>query len=266
MRTCPPLLLCLLYLLTPGFVSAQQSASTPTPAPGVQDPKALSVLSQCAQVMGTMASTAAFVSSGQLTSSLHSNESAGIVIEQQGFGQMRRTVSWPEGQQVYIVNGGQGHATSSSTAIPIAPWQEQYFRPDYFPSLACTLDVTRPSMNAVYVDVETLAGSQVHHIRFYAPSQSLPDGSLSLDPVISEFDVYLDTQSLMVVKTKRFIFAPDAIQNHSDWETYYSDYRSVSGLMVPFHVQHFLAGQLLENIVISSVQPNSSIPSQDFAW
>jgi hypothetical protein len=93
----------------------------------------------------------------------------------------------------------------------------------------------------------------------------LPDGSQTLDPIISEFDVYLNTENLTVVKTKRFVFAPNAIENHSDWETYYLDYQPVNGVLMPFHIQHFLAGQEAEDVVISTYQMNASLSSQDFA-
>jgi hypothetical protein len=172
--------------------------------------------------------------------------------------------SWLGGQEVYVVNNGQARASSGSSNVPLAPWEEQYFRPEYVPAAVCSVDLTRPLMNVTYVGTELLGQTQVDHIKFYASSQTLPDGSQSLDPVISEFHVYLDAQSFRVVKTKRFLFSPDAIENHSDWETYYSDYRTVAGVLVSFHVQHFLAGQELEDIVLSTAQFGVSISSQDF--
>ena len=120
-------------------------------------------------------------------------------------------------------------------------------------------------MNIAYIGPETVNDVPVHHIRIFASPQTLPDGSQTLDPIISEFDVYLNTANFTVVKTKRFLFSPNAIENHSDWETYYFNYQPVNGVLMPFHIQHFLAGQQSEDVVISTYQMNASLSSQDFS-
>lgn len=252
------------------FALHSYGQQTPIPPPTstvapVRDPQAVALLQQCAQAMGTPSPNSAILASGQMTSPLHPGDSATVTIELQGYAEMRRQVSYSASQELMIVNNGQTQATQNSTVLNLAPWQEIYFRPDHVPALACSIDLTRPRMNVAYIGLETVNATPVHHIRFFVSSQVLPDGSNSLDPVISEFDVYLDTQSLTVVKTKRFLFSANAIENHSDWETYYFNYQAVNGVLMPFHMQHFLAGQLAEDFVISSFQMNASFSSQDFS-
>jgi hypothetical protein len=118
-------LLLLLWSLTASLLLAQQPVSTSTAgsASPSRDPQAPALLAQCSQAMGAVGTSATFEASGKLTSSMHSDEAGEIAIEQQGYGQMRRTVSWAEGQQIYIVNNGQAYATSNSIEVPLAPWE-----------------------------------------------------------------------------------------------------------------------------------------------
>jgi hypothetical protein len=255
------LLFCLPFAVLPTF--AQQT--TTTPAPVARDPQAVALLQQCSQAMGTPNASSAILASGQVTSTKHPGEQGTITIELQGYGLMRRHSSFSDTQEVEIVNNGQIQFTRNSADVPVAPWQATYFRPDFVPALACSVDLARPQMNISYVGLETVNEVQSHHIRFFASPQVLPDGSNSLDPIISAFDVYLNAESLTVVKTKRFVFSLNAIENHSDWETYYLDYRPASGVLMPFHIQHFLAGQLTQDILMSTYQMNASISTQDFS-
>ena len=40
---------------------------------------------------------------------------------------------------------------------------------------------------------------------------------------------------------------------------HYSDYRTVNGVLMPFHVENYLAGQKIADITFSSVQANTGI-------
>ena len=258
-------ILAAIFLL--GFIPQVGFAQSPTPpvsATPLRNAQAVELLQQCAQAMGTLNPNSGILVSGQITSTQRPGDPGKLTIELQGYTEMRREVAYSSVNDIAIVNNGQVQMTRNSAIFNIAPWQETYFRPDDVPALACSLDLARPQMNVSYVGLETVSGTPVHHIQFFASAQRLPDGSNTLEPIISEFDVYLDTQSLIVVKTKRFLFSPNAIENHSDWETYYFDYRPVGGVLMPFHMQHFLAGQQAEDIVISSFQTNASFTSQDF--
>lgn len=255
------LLMALLFAVVSTF--AQQSTTTTTPA--TRDPQAIALLQQCSQAMGTPNPSLGILASGQISSAAHPGEQGTITTELQGYSQLRRAAVYSDAQEIEIVNNGQTQFTRNAVNVPLAPWQATYFRPDYVPALACAIDLARPQMNISYVGPETVNDVPVQHIRIFASPQTLPDGSQTLDPVISEFDVYLNTQNFTVVKTKRFLFSPNAIENHSDWETYYLNYQPANGVLMPFHMQHFLAGQLSEDIVITNVQMNASLSIQDFS-
>jgi hypothetical protein len=79
-----------------------------------------------------------------------------------------------------------------------------------------------------------------------AKQQTLEDSS-------SEFRVFIDPESQFVVKIESFLLAPDTPTNRTLVETYYSDYRRVNGVAVPFRISRSLAGQKDSEIVFNQV-------------
>ncbi len=76
--------------------------------------------------------------------------------------------------------------------------------------------------------------------------------------------MFIDAQSLLLVKTLSFDFSPEVIENRSPVETYYNDYRPESGLLVPHTLTRYVAGQKFCEITITSVQFNVGLSDTDF--
>ncbi|PYU30180.1 MAG: hypothetical protein DMG28_19510 [Acidobacteria bacterium] len=76
--------------------------------------------------------------------------------------------------------------------------------------------------------------------------------------------MYLDSASLLPVAIT-FNLHPD-VDAGTDiaGEVRFSDYRLVSGIRVPFHVQEFLNGGLVLDILISNVTVNLGLQDTDF--
>ena len=76
--------------------------------------------------------------------------------------------------------------------------------------------------------------------------------------------MYLDSASLLPVAIT-FNLHPD-VDAGTDIaaEVRFSDYRLVSGIRVPFHVQEFLNGGLVLDILISNVTVNLGLQDTDF--
>jgi hypothetical protein len=82
--------------------------------------------------------------------------------------------------------------------------------------------------------------------------------------MISEFHVFIDQASHLVVKSISYQFSPDAIENRSSVETYYDDYRLVQGVLLPYHSIRYVAGQKDSEISLKSITLNVGIPDSDF--
>jgi|SRR5579859_168683 len=253
MRAARLVLSFVLILSSSPQLSSQQSPTTVT-----RDPQALSILTQCSSAMGASSTAPDIYAVGTITPSNPQNPSASVVLKSIGTDRVRSEINLPSGQQIYVLNNGRGFSLISRLKKYLPTHSTLYSRPEHLSAFACGIDLTRLNVGVSYVSTETLRASPVHHLVFAAAS---PD---PLQKLISEFHIYLDTKSLRVVKTANWVFAPDAIQNRSLWETYYDNYLSVGGVLFPMHIQHFLAGTQFDDWNFASVRTDVPISQNDF--
>jgi hypothetical protein len=159
-----------------------------------------------------------------------------------------------------VLNGGSSWSIQQGkqTGLPYA--LIAYHRPEHVPALACIQDIQNPNMSFAYIGQEKVQGGLVEHVRISLPAA----GDDNTDSLISQLDIFLDTQTLVVLKTERFVFDPEAYQNHSVLATQYSDYRPIATVLMPFHIENYLDGQKVRDVVFSSVQVNVGVPDVQF--
>jgi hypothetical protein len=134
----------------------------------------------------------------------------------------------------------------------------------FFPAFAIS---RRLSTGYVVTDLgsETHNGRQVEHISVSQnPPYPFPATSGPSFQHLTQLDFYLDSVT----------FLPDAITYniHSDnnalldipVEINFSDYRSVSGAQVPFHIQKFLNNSLFLDLQVQNVAINSGLSASGF--
>jgi hypothetical protein len=111
----------------------------------------------------------------------------------------------------------------------------------------------------------TYSGQQVEHISVSQnPPSQYPDGPPSFQH-LTQIDFYIDSQTQLP--------AGVAYNTHSDRnalldipvEIRFSDYRSVSGIQAPFHIQKFLNNSLLLDIQLQTVSINSGLSASSFS-
>jgi len=163
-------------------------------------------------------------------------------------------------QQTYVANGGRSWSFRQGQRGKLPYALSAYHRPEHTPALTCTLDLANPQMSISYIGQELVRGRQLNHIKIFVP----PAGGDYTDAMLSQLDIYLDPTSSLILKTERFVFDPKAFQNYSVWATYYSDYRSVNGVQMPFHIENYIDGQKLRDIVFTNVQVNVGVPDSQF--
>lgn len=244
----------LLVLVTPAFAA---------PAPQ-RDPQALALLDQCATAMGARTPISDVRASGTMIAVLEGDSADAITITEKGYDRLRQDVTYSDHTDTSIFNKGEGWSGSGNASRPMADWISRYQRPDYFPALICTAEMAREDMSMVYVGLEQLNGVSVYHIKIFAAPRGKFKDVDNFEAEISEFHLYLDSQSLLPRASKHFIFSPAAAVNHSDWLTVYSDYRSVSGVQMPLKSECFLAGQKVYSVQFSEISINTNVPDSDF--
>ncbi len=223
-----------------------------------RDPQALSLLSQCGAAMGADLITDSYAT-GTVTESDLGAPVGTIISQTKGF-KTRNDISTPNGQQSFVAGDGTGWLLRGGKKANAPRAAVAYSRPEYVPALSCVIDVLRPNMSVRYLGLEKSGTSSVYHIEFNVP----PSGEDNTETLLSDFHVYLDQQTFLVVKTSILVFDPNALENHSVWETYYGNYRPMSGALVAFHVENFLAGQKVNDIVFTDIQINHGVSDAIF--
>lgn len=254
--------LFLLLLPASALGQDQPSASTDASSPATvsRDPSALALLSQCASVMGAPGPGFDFYAQGQLNSGDPRGPSGPIAVKGKGLN-VRSDITFNDGQETRAVNGSKAWAIRQGKRSDQPYSAAAYYRPEFVPALACTTDLARPYMSAIYVGLEKVSDRQAYHVRFNAALPEDKDGS---EKLISEFHVFIDQATGVVLKTQSFAFSPDAIQNYSTFEIYYGDYRQVNGVLMPFRVESYSDGQRLSTVTFTSVQTNVGISDSEF--
>lgn len=254
------LLLCFALLIgSPGPLTSQSAAATPQ-----RDPQALDLLARCSAAMGSPALGTTFSASGKLVPAHPDDPTSQLVVKSKGGNAIRWDMNSPAAQETVTMQPGRGKIRRDFQETPMAPWQTLYTRAEHFPALLCGTELQRPNMEIAYLGLQNVGDIAAHHIQISVAGKGKSKRADEADRIISEFHIYLDAQSFVVLKTKRYAFSPDAIENRSDLESYYSKYGLVGGVLMPFAITKVLAGQKLEDILFDSIELNVPLSDAEF--
>jgi hypothetical protein len=187
-------------------------------------------------------------------------ETRPVLIKSQGLRLFRQEQSGASGTEAWVVKEGAGFRSSGNQKEKIAGHTTRYFRPDHLPGLSCAPDLSK--FNVTMEGIEQVRNQSAYHLKLVA--KPLNSHTKGVDAILSEYHIYVDPQTFQVLKTSTFVFSPDGIQNRSKWETLYSDYRSIDGVAVPFHIENYLSGQKCREMIFSDVQVGVSLNTAEF--
>lgn len=107
--------------------------------------------------------------------------------------------------------------------------------------------VGNPSSDISYEGTVEIGGRQAHHLRLVAPD-GVPDASNQLKD-LRTLEVFIDASTFLVAKTQDTIHGDENMGEQYSRELFFSDYRTVSGVLIPFGVSetHHLCGTPTEN-------------------
>jgi hypothetical protein len=133
----------------------------------------------------------------------------------------------------------------------------------FFPTFAIS---RRLSTTYVVTDLgpETRNGRQVEHISVSqnAPSQ-LPTAPLFFQH-LTQLDFFVDSTTFLPAAIAFTVHPDNNALVDIPIEIDFSDYRSVSGALIPFHIQKFLNNSLLLDFEVQSTAINSGLSASEF--
>jgi len=151
------------------------------------------------------------------------------------------------------------HAMALHNTFTDAAW--------FFPALTSLGTASQAGVVAKYVGAETHNGIAVQHVRLWhtANSYSSLAAIATVIPRLSTVDIYLDATSSLPVALDFNVHTDNDMNANVAIEVRYSDYRMVSGVTVPFHVQKYLSNGLVMDFVASTVAINSGLSDTAFS-
>jgi hypothetical protein len=175
-------------------------------------------------------------------------------------------------------SGTRSEIRSMSGSIPTGSWTDPdgtshqisphnlMFDGDwYVPALPIARLILSSESIANYIDNETLGTQTVAHIVVQKNVSYVPVEMAPLFLHLSETHIFLDTSTSLPVAIRFNLHPESNALEDVPAEIRFSDYRTVNGVQVPFHVQKYINNGLVLDLQFSNAQFNSGLSAADFS-
>ena len=160
----------------------------------------------------------------------------------------------PFGQ--WSTSDGATHDIAQHNVLTDPGWLSIFILTRFLPPQAAVLTFVG---NEIRNDVSVL------HITAYREFPDVPGEAGSLLAQGSKVQIYLDSSSLFPIAIAFNAHAEDDLRFSIPSEIRFSDYRFVSGVNIPFHIQKFFNNSLTHDLRFSRVVLNTGITAAQFS-
>lgn len=265
MRVSRSVLLVFLFVLFSSVSSAQTAVSASAP----RDAQAVSVLQR------SLAALVATTNINDVTLNANAKWIAGSDNET-GSATLKATAIGQGRLDLGLSNGSRSEVIDASQAAPTGSWcgtdgvwhamvgHNLYTDPTwFFPAFLISRALSTTGYAISPMDAETQDGIAVEHVQIYqVPSLS---GSVTqLLESLSQIDIYLNSSTLLPVSIAFNTHADNNALLNIPIQIKFSNYQTVQGISVPYHVQKYIQNGLALDLTVSSVQVNSGLSASVF--
>jgi len=198
------------------------------------------------------------------------DESGTSALEALTTGESRMDLSLPSGPHTEVVAignnclsgnwsgpDGVAHPISNHNLLTDTAW--------FFPVFTVGRIISSGKYIVSYVGHETRNGQAVEHFIAYQPSTvQLPAGIPTFSH-LTQMDLFLDSITLMPAALAFNIHPDNNMGLDIPVEIRFSDYRSVSGVQIPFHIEKFVNNSLMLDFQAQTVAINTGLTSSTFS-
>jgi hypothetical protein len=198
------------------------------------------------------------------------NETGTVVLKALATGEARADFTYPSGLRSEVqANSSQGPVGSwsnpdgTSGAIPLHNLlvNSGWFSPTLMLSELSSSDDVLVSN----VGTDTRGGLAVHHLRISKQFPSLPSRVSADLQRLSQVEVYLDASTSLPVSISFNTHPDNDAGRDIPVEMTFSDYRIVSAVQIPFHVQKYFNGSLILDLQLSNAELNAGLSPNLFS-
>ena len=134
----------------------------------------------------------------------------------------------------------------------------------FFPAFPISRGLSSSGYATGYVGKETRSGQSVQHVQVWQVSTvQTPPGTPTFQH-LSQMDLYLDSTTLLPAAATFNTHPDNDMGLDLPIEIRFSDYRSLNGSQIPYHLQKFLNNSLLFDFQAQSVTLNSGLTASAF--
>lgn len=264
MRIARPVLLLFPFLLVSGVLNAQQAS-----APAPRDVQAVSVLQR------SLAALAGTTNLNDVTLNANASWTAGS-DEETGSATLKATVIGQGRVDLSLSNGSRSEVIDASQAAPTGNWcgtdgtwhamvtHNLYSDPTwFFPSFLINRVLSSSSYAISPMDPETQNGVAVEHVQIYQQPGFTSQAAPTIQS-LSGIDIYLNASTLLPVSISFNTHADNNALVNVPIQIDFSNYQTVQGISVPYHIQKYINNGLVLDLTVSSVQVNSGLSTSNF--
>jgi hypothetical protein len=233
------------------------------------DPQALTVAQTAFTAMGGAQAVAAYQDSQSSGTVIiytgGSSTSYPITLKSKGLRETRVELQKANGTNVRIVNQGQGAIIHPDGSVKNL-WSNNTFyeHVNHVPLLSVLAEYANGNVNLLYKGVQQVQGQAEDVIELdFVPNLDPVNGPIFASMSSTLFFVNQSTGLVDKIQTTPFYEGGDKVTFTE--ETYLADYRSVNGMLVPFHQTVFIDGQLDTDLTFTSVDLNVGLADSEFA-
>jgi hypothetical protein len=254
------LVLCALFLIS---AAAQQ--------PAAPDAQAAALLQRSFAALSGGQSLSDVTLSGTARHIAGSDDESGTgVLKATSGGSSRADLSLPSGKWSEILTAsltrpsgtwsgpdGVSHAMAYHNLLSGSVW--------FCPAFPIAQSLSASGYLAAYVGHETYNGQAAEHVSVSQISLlSIPHSGVTLQH-LSQVDLFIDSTTYLPAALTFNMHPDNNASLDIPIEVRFSDYRSVNGAQVPFHVQKYMNGSLILDFQAQSATLNSGLPATQFA-
>lgn len=125
----------------------------------------------------------------------------------------------------------------------------------FFPAMSSLTQTANPAFTFRYLGQELHGGVNTEHIRVF----QTPLGSAPLIRHLSTIDFYLDPTTSLPLATAFAVHPDHDASTDLPVEIRFAQYRVVSGVAVPFHIQRMINGGVILDLTVTKVTFNAGL-------
>jgi hypothetical protein len=243
-------------------------STTPSPAETTaRDPQAIAILQQSFAAMGGAVSSnvSSVLMEGSITQQMAVEKATGSVTYKWSRADVCRLDSiFDSYSQSYVVNGHSGMRIVDGTRSRLPFHSLLNHQLKYLPVFSEISMWADSSYSVSYVALETLNGSQVHHIHLEEFLPGLSAKTSALYARVSGVELYIDANSLLLLKRSQQLPTDSDMGTTMLLEQYFGGYKMIRGIAIAHQISEDLRGENRAVITVTSVQINQGVSASDF--